>query len=72
MHMGLDSFDHIDTMLKSVQEDVTESELTVKLRTARQLCVALKEQYTAGQEAIERADIDEETLESLRQLGYLD
>jgi hypothetical protein len=70
--MGLDSFDHIDTMLKSVQEDVTESELTFKLRTARQLCDALKEQYTAGQEAIERADIDEETLESLRQLGYLD
>ena len=70
--MGIDTFEHIDTMLKSVQEDVTGSELTFKLRTTRQLCDALKEQYTAGQEAIERADIDEETLESLRQLGYLD
>lgn len=70
--MGLDSFEHIDTMLKSVQEDVTEPELSFKLRTARQLCDALKEQYTAGQEAVEQADIDEETRESLRQLGYLD
>lgn len=70
--MGQDSFEHIDTMLKSVQEDVTKPELSFKLRTARQLCDALKEQYTAGQEAVERADIDEETRESLRQLGYLD
>jgi hypothetical protein len=70
--MEEDLFEHIDTMLKSVQEDVTDSELTFKLRTARQALVALEEQYTAGQEALERADIDEETLESLRQLGYLD
>jgi hypothetical protein len=70
--MEEDLFEHIDTMLKSVQEDVTDSELTFKLRTARQALVALEEQYTAGQEAFERADIDEETLESLRQLGYLD
>jgi len=70
--MGLDSFEHIDTMLRSVQEDVTDPEVTFKLRTLRQLCDALKEQYTARQEALEEADIDEETLESLRQLGYLD
>ena len=70
--MEEDLFEHIDTMLKSVQEDVTDSELTFKLRTARQALVALEEQYTAGQEALETADVDEETLESLRQLGYLD
>lgn len=70
--MEEDSFEHTDTMLKSVQEGVTDSELRFKLRTARQLLDALKEQYTAGQEALEMADIDEETLESLRQLGYLD
>jgi hypothetical protein len=55
-----------------VQEEVTDPELTFKLRTARQALVTLEEQYTAGQEALERADVDEETLESLRQLGYLD
>lgn len=70
--MEEDSFEHIDTMLRSVQEGVTDSELRFKLRTARQLLDALKEQYTAGQEALEMTDIDKKTLESLRQLGYLD
>lgn len=70
--MEEDFFEHIDTMLKGVQEEVTDPELTFKLRTARQALVTLEEQYTAGQEALERADVDEETLESLRQLGYLD
>lgn len=70
--MRVDSYEHIDTMLKSVQEDVTDPELRFKLRTARQLCGMMKEHYVAGQKAIERADIDEKTLESLRELGYLD
>ena len=70
--MGVDTYEHIDTMLKSVQEDVTDSELRFKLRTARQLCDAMKEQYIQGQQVIEKADIDEETIESLRELGHLD
>ncbi|MEZ3164999.1 hypothetical protein ABNG03_10855 [Halorubrum sp. RMP-47] len=70
--MGVDTYNHIDTMLKSAQQDVTDSEIRFKLRTARQLCDAMKKQYTEGQQAIERADIDEETIESLRDLGYLD
>jgi len=32
----------------------------------------MEEHYIAGQQAIERADVDEETIESLRELGYLD
>lgn len=70
--MEEDLFEYIDTMLKSVQEAVTDSELKFKLRTARQSLFVLEDQYTAGQEALENTDIDEETLESLRQLGYLD
>ena len=65
-------FEHIDTMLESVQEDMTDSELAFKIRTARQSLVVIEEQYVAGQEALEKADIDDETLESLRQLGYID
>jgi hypothetical protein len=64
--MDEDLFEHIDTMLQSVQEDATDSELTFKLRTARQSLLALNEQYTAGQEALEKTDIDEKTIESLR------
>jgi hypothetical protein len=70
--MEEDLFEHIDTMLESVQEEVTDSDLTFKIRTARQSLVAIEEQYTAGQEALEKADINDGTLESLRQLGYLD
>lgn len=65
-------FEHIDTMLENVQEDVTDSDLAFKIRTARQSLVIIEEQYAAGQEALEETDIDDGTLESLRQLGYLD
>ncbi|TKX72946.1 MULTISPECIES: hypothetical protein [Halorubrum] len=70
--MGVNTYEHIDTMLKNAQQDLTDSEIRFKLRTARQLCDAMKRQYTEGQQVIERADIDEETIESLRDLGYLD
>ena len=66
--MGTNSYEHIDTILKSVQEDVTDAELRFKLRTARQLCDAMKEQYIEGQQAAETVGIDEETIESLREL----
>ena len=70
--MKEDLFEHVDTMLESVQEDVTDSDLVFKIRTARQSLVVIEEQYAAGQKALETADIDDGTLESLRQLGYLD
>ena len=70
--MGVDTYEHIDTILESIQEDVQDPELRFKLRTARQLCSVMEEHYIAGQQAIERADVDEETIESLRELGYLD
>jgi hypothetical protein len=59
-------------MLKCVQEEVADSDLRFKLRTARQSLAILEDQYRAGQEALEQADIEEETLDSLRELGYLD
>ena len=69
--METDLFDHIDTMLETVQDEVADPDLAFKLRTARQTLVVIEEQYTAGQKALKEAEIDEETLESLRQLGYL-
>lgn len=70
--MEEDLFKHIDAMLQDVQEEVTDTEVAFKVRTARQLLVPLEEQYTAGQAALEQADIDDETLDSLRQLGYIE
>jgi len=54
--MGVDTYEQIDAILSSVQEDVTDPELKYNLRTARQLCYAMKEQYVNTQQA---AGIDE-------------
>jgi len=65
-------FSSIDEMLESIQDEVTNDELLFKLRTARQSLVVLEERYAAGQDAIKRADIDQDTLDSLRELGYIE
>lgn len=65
-------FDYVDSMLESVQAEVDDPDLAFKLRTARQSLVGLEEQYREGQQALEQLDIDDETLDSLRELGYLD
>jgi len=70
--MAEELFDHTDALLQGIQKEVSDSKLSYKLRTVRQLLVAIEEQHIVAQEALEEADVDEETLESLRQLGYLD
>ena len=70
--MGKRTAETIETMLASVQEEIDDPELSFKLRTARQLVILLEEQYEAGREALAEADLDRETLENLRELGYLD
>jgi hypothetical protein len=62
----------IDTMLAGVQEEVDDSELSFKLRTARQLLVAYDEHLRKHRDALGEADLDEEALENLRQLGYIE
>jgi uncharacterized Ntn-hydrolase superfamily protein len=62
----------IDTMLANVQDEVDDSELSFKLRTARQLLMVYDEQLREHREALAEDDIDEEALENLRELGYLD
>lgn len=64
--------DTVDTMLASVQAEVDDPELTYKLRTARQLLVVCKEQNEDFKQTLETVDLDEETAEQLRRLGYLD
>jgi hypothetical protein len=59
-------------MLANVQDEVDDSELSFKLRTARQLLMVYDEQLREHREALAEDDIDEEALENLRELGYLD
>lgn len=65
-------FEYIDEMLENVQEEVTDSDLRFKIRTARQTLIVLEDQHTTAQDALKKSDISDKTLESLRQLGYLD
>ena len=70
--MGEPLAGEIDEMLESVQEEVDDADLAFKLRTARQLLVVYDERLRKYREALDEADLEEETLENLRQLGYLD
>ena len=62
----------VEQLLSNVQAEVDDPELSYKLRTARQLIVLVSEQHEAGRNALTDADLDPETLEQLRRLGYLD
>ncbi len=64
--------DTVDTMLASVQADVNDPDLTYKLRAARQLLVACKDENEAFKHTLESVELDDETAEQLRRLGYLD
>jgi hypothetical protein len=69
--MGETVYNTLDTLLASVHEEVDDPELSYKLRTARQLTVVCEDQIEAYEETLEEADLDEETMEHLHQLGYL-
>ena len=62
----------VETMLTSVQDEVDDSALVFKLRTARQFIMACDFKVDTLMEAVDEADLDDETIENLRQLGYLD
>lgn len=63
--------DTADTMLASVQEEIEDGDLTFKLRTARQLILACKDENIEYQQALQNADLDDETEARLEELGYL-
>ncbi|MFA9517374.1 hypothetical protein ACERIT_09180 [Halopenitus sp. H-Gu1] len=61
----------IESLLASVQEHVDDPELSFKLRTARQKVVLCDDRLNEYEKALDNAEIDQQTLENLRQLGYL-
>jgi hypothetical protein len=70
--MGQTLADDIDEMLASVQEQVEDSELTFKLRTARQLVMVYDERLREHGKSLHEENLDSEALENLRRLGYID
>jgi hypothetical protein len=70
--MGETLAEKIDTMLASVQEELDDSELSFKLRTARQLIVAYDTQLQQHGKALDESTLGDDTIERLSQLGYLE
>jgi hypothetical protein len=66
------TLDTIEELLESVQDDVTDSETIYKIRSARQLLNVLRQKHDDLDEAINETVSDEEIIENLTQLGYLD
>lgn len=64
--------DKIDEMLASVQDGVDDPDISFKLRTARQMLVVYDEHLRKHREALDETDLEENALENLRQLGYID
>ena len=64
--------DKIDEMLASVQDEVDDPDLSFKLRTARQMLVVYDEHLRKHREALDETDLEENPLENLRRLGYID
>jgi ABC-type lipoprotein release transport system permease subunit len=64
--------DTIRAILHSVVEEVDDSELGFKLRSALQLLDVIEEQYEGARETLEDAELEDDVRENLRELGYLD
>ena len=69
--MAETTYEAIERLLASVQDEVDDSEVSYKLRTARQLIKLSKDRTEVYEEALEDANLDSEAIERLHQLGYL-
>lgn len=70
--MAENMLDTLDELLEGVMNDVDDSDSRYKIRSARQLVEAIKQYNLDFQEATEDTVDDEEILENLRELGYID
>lgn len=70
--MGKSICETTESLLASVQEEIDDPDLSYKLRTARQLALACKHHHEMFEQTLEQAELDSETVENLRELGYLE
>jgi hypothetical protein len=70
--MVRDTLETIDELLEGVMNDVDDSDVRYRLRSARQLLELAKQRYKDHDEAIEDIVEDDEILKDLRELGYVE
>jgi hypothetical protein len=59
-------------LIRGVLQDTDDDENRFKLRTALQLIELIDEQHELAVQTINDSNIDEQTRENLRELGYLE
>lgn len=59
-------------LLESALDEVDDSEVSFKIRSALQLLVLIEERTEEAKKTIGKANIEDETRERLRELGYFD
>ena len=62
----------IDELLENAFDDVDDPDVRYKLRSARQLVQVVQQRHESLDEAIHDAVDDEEVMETLRDLGYVE
>lgn len=70
--MGYTTAERATELVQSVLDETTEEEHRFKLRTALQLLAIIQEQHDVANRALKDSDLDEQTRENLRELGYLE
>lgn len=71
--MGQTTLDTIDELLEGVIDETDDSEIHYKLRKARQLAEVVKQRHRdLADEGITNEVDDEEILNDLRDLGYIE
>jgi hypothetical protein len=70
--MGETTLETIDELLKGSIEETDDADVSYKLRSARQLIDVVRMRHEEIDETIEEVQLDEEILENLRELGYVE
>lgn len=70
--MAKTTLDTIDELLEGALDDVDDSEVRYKLKSARQLLRVVQQRHNNIDTALEDNVDDEDVLNDLRDLGYLD
>ncbi len=64
-------FDTIEMIRRSLQDDLDDPHQVYKIRTVRQLVAGVRDRSEAFEQALTEADLDEDTIQNLEDLGYL-
>ena len=70
--MVREALDTVDEILEGAMNDIDDSDGLYKIRSARQLLELAKQRHRDHDEAIEEIISDDEVLDDLRDLGYVD